>query len=104
MITGIKNIYLYTGLTPTGGDASAKAVEWMDANNIKYTNLWYGDKAQHQSVFDALNTWGIGTFDDFPFVTYEEQHDDADPTVQALLGLDAITTSNLVELQALSNI
>jgi hypothetical protein len=102
MIVGIKNIYLYTGLTATGGNASAEALQWFDDNNIKYIHMWYGDLSQHQEVFDSLNTWNIGTFADFPFVIYEELHDDYTAVNQALIGLDAIKNSNLVELQALT--
>lgn len=101
MIVGIKDIYLYTGLTPTGGDNSAVALEWMRDNNIDFTHLWYGDPVQHESVFSALNSWNIGEFSDFPFVVYDEKHDDYTTVRQALIGLDAITNSNLVELSAL---
>jgi len=101
MIVGIKDIFLYTGLTPNGGNDSAIALQWMIDNNIPHDNLWYGDPAQHSSVFAALNTWGIGEFTDFPFVIYDEKHDDFTITKQALIGLDAITNSNLVELLAL---
>ena len=103
MIVRIENIYLYTGLTPTGGNDSASATQWLDQNNIQYTHLWYGDPAQHQSVFDAVNTWGIGTFSDFPFVIYDEVEDDGSKVQQALIGLSAITSSNLVELSALGS-
>jgi hypothetical protein len=101
MMVGITNIYLYTGLTATGGNDSALALEWMTENNIEHTNLWYGDPEQHASVFDALNTWDIGEITDFPFVIYDEKHDDYTTVKQALIGLDAITGSNLVELSAL---
>lgn len=102
MIVKIDNIYLYTGLTPSGGDDSAKAVDWLDSNNIEYTNLWYGDKAQHQSVFDSINTWNVGEVSDFPFVIYYEVDDEGFSTPRALIGLDAIINSNLPELLALS--
>ena len=102
MIVRIENIYLYTGLTPTGGNDSASAVQWLDENKIPYENLWYGDPAQHSEVFSALNTWNIGTFSDFPFIIYDEIEDTATMTRQALIGLDAIKNSNLVELVALS--
>jgi hypothetical protein len=101
MIVGIANIYLYTGLTPTGGNDSAIAQKWLEDNNVQYSHLWYGDPAQHASVFESLNTWEIGEFNDFPFVIYDERHDDYTVVKQALIGLDAITNSNLVELSAL---
>jgi len=102
MIIGIKDVYLYSGLTPTGGNDSASALLWLQENNIQFTHLWYGDTAQHASVFEAINTWGIGTFSDFPFVVYDEVHDDNTTVKQALNGLSEIQNSNLVELSALS--
>lgn len=102
MIIGIKDVYLYSGLTPTGGNDSASALLWLQENNIQFTHLWYGDTAQHASVFEAMNTWGIGTFSDFPFVVYDEVHDDNTTVKLALNGLSEIQNSNLVELSALS--
>jgi hypothetical protein len=102
MIIGIKDVYLYSGLTPTGGNDSALAIQWLEENNIEFTHLWYGDATQHAGVFDAINTWGIGTFSDFPFVVYDEVHDDDTTVRQALNGLSEIQDSNLVELSELN--
>jgi hypothetical protein len=102
MIIGIKDVYLYSGLTPTGGNDSALAIQWLEENNIEFTHLWYGDATQHAGVFDAINTWGIGTFSDFPFVVYDEVHDDNTTVRQALNGLSEIQDSNLVELSELN--
>jgi hypothetical protein len=102
MIIGIKDVYLYSGLTPTGGNDSALAIQWLEENNIEFTHLWYGDATQHTGVFDAMNTWGIGTFSDFPFVVYDEVHDDDTTVRQALNGLSEIQDSNLVELSELN--
>ncbi len=102
MIIGIRDVYLYSGLTPTGGNDSASAAQWLEENNIQYTHLWYGDASQHASVFEAINTWELGTFTDFPFVIYDEVHDDNTTVRQALNGLSEIQNSNLVELSALS--
>jgi hypothetical protein len=102
MIIGIKDVYLYSGLTPTGGNDSALAIQWLEENNIEFTHLWYGDATQHAGVFDAMNTWGIGTFSDFPFVVYDEVHDDDTTVRQALNGLSEIQDSNLVELSELN--
>lgn len=103
MIVGIRNIYLYTGLTPTGGDNSARALTWLRENNIPHEHLWYGEPNQHPEVFSSLNTWNIGEFADFPFVIYDELHDDYTVIKQSLIGLEAITTSNLVELLQLTS-
>jgi hypothetical protein len=101
MIVGITNIYLYSGPTAAGDDDSKAALQWMEANDIDFTHLWYGDPEQHETVFAALNSWGIGEFSDFPFVIYDEKHDDYTTTRQAIIGLDNIKDSNLVELSAL---
>lgn len=101
MIVGITNIYLYTGLTVSGGNNSAAAYQWLQDNDIDFIHLSYNDSSQYASVFEALNTWDIGEFSDFPFVIYDEKHDDYTTVKQALIGLEAITNSNLVELAAL---
>jgi hypothetical protein len=105
MLVGIANIYLYTGLSSTGAD-SAEALAWMQDNNIPHTHLHYGDPEQHKSVFDAVSTWAFGgntiNISEFPFVIYDERHDDYTTVRQCLLGLDAIKNSNLVELSALT--
>lgn len=104
MIVGIKDIYLYAGLTETGGSDSAKAKKWLDEQGIEYSHLFYGDPDQHQSVFDALATWFPDedfTIEDFPFVVYDELHDDFTAVRRCLYGLVAIVDSNLPELAAL---
>lgn len=105
MIVGIANIYLYTGMTKDGGGPSADAKAWMDAEGIEYTHLHYGDPAQHASVFEALGTWFPDSevaIADFPFVIYEERHDDYSSAQRLLYGLDAITGSNLAEMTLLT--
>lgn len=102
MIVGISDITLYVGLTATGGNHSALAQEWFAEQGIEHKTLWYGDPAQHDQVFEAINSWRLGTVTDFPFVTYEEKHDDFTTVRQILIGLDAIQNSTLPELYALS--
>jgi hypothetical protein len=104
MIVGIANVYLYTGLTKNGA-ASFEAKEWMDASGIEYTHLHYADPAQHASVFEALGTWFPDeevAIADFPFVVYEERHDDYSSVQRLLYGLEAITGSNIAELSLLT--
>ena len=102
MIVGITNIYLYSGPTADGNDDdSVAALAWMEDSELDFTHLRYGDPEQHEAVFTALNSWGIGEFTEFPFVIYDEKHDDYTTVRQAIIGLDAITNSNLVELSAL---
>jgi hypothetical protein len=100
MIVGITNTYLYSGQTAEGNN-SAAALQWMEDNNIDFTHLCYRDPEQHETVFAALNSWGIGEFTEFPFVIYDEKHDDYTTVRQAIIGLDNIRNSNLVELSAL---
>lgn len=105
MLVGIANIYLYTGLSSTGAD-SAEALAWVQDNNVPHTHLHYGDPAQHQEVLSAVSTWTFGggnmELTEFPFVIYEERHDDYSMVLQCLYGLEAIKNSNLVELAALT--
>lgn len=104
MLVGIANIYLYTGLTKNA-TASFEAKEWMDSTGIQYTHLHYADPAQHESVFSALSTWFPDeqvAIADFPFVIYDERHDDYTSAPCLLYGLDEIKNSNLVELAALT--
>lgn len=101
MIVGIANIYLYTGLTPSGGDSYA-AKQWMEDQGIEYVHLHYAEPAQHESVFEALRTWfPEQEILDFPFVIYDERHDDYSVEKRCLYGLDEITNSNLAELTSL---
>lgn len=105
MIEKIRKIYFYGGKTQTGEHNSIDAKKWLDANEIPYINLWYNDSIQHSQVFDALNTWTFGnsvTISDFPFVIYNEIHDDGNVITQCLYGLDAIVNSNLKELLELN--
>ncbi len=103
MLVGIADIYLYTGLTASAGDSHA-AFEWLTENDIPFTHLHYADPAQHPSVFEPLNTWFPDevVFTDFPFVIYDERHDDYTTVRRCIYGLDAIKNSNLVELVALT--
>ena len=39
MLVGIKDIYLYTGLTDTSDNDSDAALQWMTDNNIDFTHL-----------------------------------------------------------------
>lgn len=105
MIVGIKDIYLYAGLTEGGGSASATAKIWLEEQGITFNYLFYGDPAQHESVFSALGTWFTEeqlVFADFPFVIYDELHDNFTSKQRCLYGLAEITESNLPELFALT--
>jgi hypothetical protein len=101
-IVKIDQVHLYTGLTETASDSYA-AKKWMDDNGVEYIHLHYGDETQHEVVFSALSTWWPteSVITQFPFVTYREIHDDYSTINLSIRGLEAITESNLVELQKL---
>lgn len=97
MIEKIRKIYLYADDTKSSADAK----KWLDDNKVPYEYLWYGDKTQHPEVFNAINTWTFGNavkVNKFPFVIYNEMHDNGDVVIQCLHGLNNIKSSNLVEL------
>jgi hypothetical protein len=101
MLEKIRKIHLYVGKTQLGESDGVLAKEWLDTNEIPYSYLWYGDPAQHPEVFAALATWPFGIpveITDFPFVIYNEMHENGDVIAQCLYGLDAIVNSNLKEL------
>lgn len=103
MIVGIKDVYLYSGLTETGGSDCAKAKKFLDDAGIEYQHLFYGDPAQHEEVLSAITTWfpDRDPVEDFPFVIYDEKHDDYTTVKKLLYGLAEITESNIVELAEL---
>lgn len=105
MIVGIANVYLYTGFNETAS-ISYEAKKWLEDNQIKFNHLHYGDDVQFESVFAAINSWwpdSITPLTDFPFIVYEERHDDYSSIQRLIYGLQAIKTCNLAELNQLGN-
>lgn len=97
----IKDVYLYVGLTENGAECfNAKKV--LADNNIEHKVLSYNDVEQHQSVFDALNTWRWGpddekkTFTDFPIVHWMECYDDFTTKVFCVTSVAELNTSSLL--------
>lgn len=105
MIVGIANVYLYTGFNESASK-SYEAKKWLEDNQIKFNNLHYADDAQFKSIFDAINSWWPDStipLTDFPFIVYEERHDDYSSIQRLIYGLEAIKASNLAELTQLGN-
>ena len=105
MIVGIANVYLYTGLSDSAS-LSYEAKKWLEENQISFNHLHYADDKQFKSVFDALNSWWPNstiTINDFPFIVYDERHDDYSSIVRLIYGLQSIKDSNLTELNQLGN-
>lgn len=97
MLLKITSVYLHTSNDP---DSDA-AKEWLDANEVPFTLLHYGNEEQHPLVFEALNGWFNTNFDSFPIVVYDEIHDDKPSERSYIYGLEALQQSTLAELHQL---
>lgn len=125
MLTKLGAIHLYTD----AGEDSAALIEWFKENGVYagnwqrpanteatagFDNLHYGDPDSHAGVLSAMNTWtfangdgpdGKFEFTVFPFITYQEIHDDLQigqpAPVSAILGAEEIMESNILELMEL---
>lgn len=103
----IKNadFYLYTGLTANGNDCY-EALKFLNDSGIQFIHLHYGDPAQHEEVLHNVGTWfqGQDVTIDFPFVHYNEVIDiDPYKTVKAIVGIDAIKSTDWVSLFNFTN-
>lgn len=97
----IKDVYLYVGLTENGAECfNAKKV--LADNNIEHKVLSYNDVEQHESVFNALNTWRWGpdneqkTFTDFPIVHWMECYDDFTTKIFCVTSVAELNSSSLL--------
>jgi hypothetical protein len=125
MLVKLGAIHLYTD---TSEDSTA-ITNWFKENGVYsgnwqkpeeveatagFENLHYGDPSAHEGVFAALNTWtfangdgpdGKFEFTGFPFLTYQEIHDDLQvgqvAPVAAIIGAEEIMESNILELMEL---
>lgn len=70
------NIYLYGALDANVAD-SYNAKEYLDAEGIQYTHLFYSDPAQHKAVLDPVSSWFPKgeKVTAFPFVVWDEDGD-----------------------------
>ncbi len=106
MISSIKDIYLYTGAVQKTIAQSNEIKEWLEANQVPFTHLHYGDKETHKEIFSAVMTWWQNKYviNAFPFIVYTEVHsgipDHLCPRI-LLQGAPTIKKSNLVELSRL---
>lgn len=97
----IKDVYLYIGLTENGAECfNAKKV--LADNNINHKVLSYNDIAQHEGVFNALNTWRWGpdseqkTFTDFPIIHWTECYDDFTTQLHCVASVAELNLSKVV--------
>lgn len=108
MITGIKDVYLYTKDVGNEKSSCFKAKKFLDDNGIPHTNLNYSDPSQHAELLSNVSSWWNGalTVTGFPFVHYTEIHEELDPSeypVDILRGLTEIRNSNIADLHALGS-
>lgn len=95
---------LYTGFTANGDECYA-AAEYLKDFQSNIRHLHYGDPGQHEELIANLSTWftsrGTEINLKFPFVIYLEIHEDSemlDGIAKAIVGIDAIKTTNWSEL------
>lgn len=100
MIVGTANVHLYTAFDATALDA-IDCYEALTAAEVSFTHLHYTDPAQRQQVLAAVSTWHNPYLPEeqqqprppvtaFPFVTYDERHDDYTSVRRVVEGKDAI--------------
>lgn len=100
-VSKIDEVFVYT--YPAGNPLETQELyAFLDHSGIPYSKLEYNDSAQHQEVFNALNTWWQVDLDtgitqtpvsNFPFVVYTEIHSDKTVSYlprKYLLGKDEI--------------
>lgn len=101
-IKKIEEVYLYVSETATNSAENIEAAAYMDHSGIAYNKLMYNDPSQHESVFNALNSWWTQhpykpqpAVEAFPLLVYTEVHDDIPARYSPILylaGIDAIKT------------
>ncbi len=107
-VVKIKQVHLYMGYTESAADTYA-AMKLLADQGIPHTKLTYNDPAQHQGVFDSLNTWTFGKhgsdyrkeFKDFPILHWTEYHDDWEQVLECAYGIEEIKNSSLIKNKAL---
>jgi len=100
-ILKIKDICLCTGLIKDNNE-NRSAYDWLNEQGVNFKHLAYWDPAQHQDVFNSLQTWDHDvTINRFPILHYHEVDTDYNIKGVVLVGLDEIKNSNIVELSRL---
>jgi hypothetical protein len=99
MIVAIANIHLYTAFDATALDGVA-CYNALTAAEKDFVHLHYTDPAQCAAVLTAVSSWRSAydatepdagmEVDAFPFVTYDERHDDYSSIRRVVEGKDAI--------------
>lgn len=91
MIVAKADINLYTALSSTALDSIA-VKEALDAAGVTYTHLHYIDPQQQADVLAAVSTWRPTepALTAFPFLVYDERHDDYSTVRKIIVGKAAI--------------
>lgn len=91
MIVAKAEINLYAALSDTALD-SLEVKKALDAAGVKYTHLFYIESEQQEAVLAAVSTWRPDEppLKDFPFLVYDERHDDYSVIRRVVVGKSAI--------------
>jgi len=100
-ILKIKDICLCTGLIKDNNE-NRSAFDWLKEQGVDFKHLAYWEPAQHQDVFNNLQTWDHSVnVNTFPLLHYHEVDSDYNIKGVVLVGLEQIKNSNIVELSRL---
>lgn len=91
MIVAKADINLYTALSDTALDSLA-AKKALDDAGVEYVHLFYVDPEQQADVLAAVSTWQPDEppLTAFPFLVYDERHDDYSTVRKIVVGKAAI--------------
>ena len=93
MIVANTNFNLYTAFSTTVLD-SFRAKKALDSAGIQHNHLYYVEEEQQQQVLDSISTWFTEkTINQFPFLIYDERHDDYSTVRKILIGAAEIVNS-----------
>lgn len=78
------------------------AYDYLKGNGVDFKHLAYWDPAQHQEVWNSLQSWDPSkTLNVFPILQFVEIDTDFNITGRLFVGLDEIKKSNIIELSKL---
>lgn len=86
MIVANTNFHLYTAFSTTALD-SLRAKKALDDAGKEYVHLYYVEEEQQKQVLESVSTWfSEKTINQFPFLVYDERHDDFSSHRKILIG------------------
>lgn len=93
MIVANTNFHLYTAFSTTALD-SLRAKKALDNAGLQYNHLYYVEEEQQKQVLESVSTWFTEkTLNQFPFLVYDERHDDYSTVRKILIGAAEIVNT-----------